>query len=152
MKQFNRQLYNTYDTMGKNIAISFLTALGYRIENTDEAYGSHDFVVSKDGIEKKVEVECKTSWKGVAFPYNTHSVPYRKLCSNADIFIQVNASGDCLATCPMKDVKTSPVIRKNTIYTQNEAFFNVPVSKLTYYRYKNGNWIEMDDDQPNQIQ
>lgn len=142
-KTFSKDLYDKHDDFAKKVAFSFLKQSGYDMTDDAEAYGSHDFVVGKEGKEVKVEVEQKTSWTHDLFPYNTLSVSHRKLNSKADLFFEVNERGTAMALCPMNVVLSSPVIRKNTkLGTVNEPFFDVPISKLRFVYLEDGVWVE----------
>lgn len=138
--EFSRSLYNTYDVLGKDTAQNFFRQQGYTITDTSEAYGSHDFIMERDGKSVKVEVEVKRGWKTLHFPFPTHDVPHRKHTSKADIFVQVNHNGSALAYCPMAAVKASKTYVKNTCYTRNERFFAVPTSAMTYMENDQSIW------------
>ena len=145
--QFTREMFQAYDEPAKVISKSYLRQAGYTIVDETEAYGSHDFIVEKDGIRKKVEVEMKCSWKYDDFPFSTHDVSCRKNTSNADLFIQTNARGTAIAVCGMNVVLNSPIVRKNCRLsdgrmTFNEPFFAVPVDKVRYYYCEDGIWYE----------
>jgi hypothetical protein len=140
---FTRELFNQHDTPVKEAVKELLIQMGYIIVNEDEAYGSHDFIASLNGVEKKVEVERKNAWKYLHFPFSTHDVSCRKKTSNADMFFQSNSNCSVLAYCPMSTVKESPVYRKNTcLGSINEPFFAVPISNVKYYYYEDGCWTE----------
>lgn len=142
-KTFNKELYDTHDQYAKDIVFSLMRQMGYKMEDDREAYGFYDFIVVKDDKEVKVEVEQKMSWKYDYFPYETLSVPYRKHTSRAELFYEVNARGTAVAMCPMRDVLSSPVIRKNTrLGTVNEPFFSVDITKLRFYYLTDGVWEE----------
>jgi Holliday junction resolvase-like predicted endonuclease len=147
---FTREFFNAYDEPAKVIAKSYLRQAGYTVVDETEAYGSHDFIVERDGIRKKVEVEMKLGWKGDVFQYSTHDVSCRKKTSNADLFIQTNARGTAIAVCDMSVVLCSPVVLKNCRLsdgrmTFNEPFFAVPISQVRYYFYQDNSWYEEDD-------
>jgi hypothetical protein len=146
-KTFSRELFNKHDQPAKEVAKSLLIQMGYNVVNEDEAYGSHDFIVAKDGTELKVEVEQKMAWKTRLFPFRTHNVSHRKVKSNADIFIQVSANEKYVAMCPMSVVKASPVKHIDTcLGTTNEPFFDVPVSAMDYFAFSNGEWVSFDEE------
>ena len=140
-KAFSRILYDQYNQSGIETACSFLRQQGYEIVNTlDNAFVLYDFIVSKDGREYKVEVEITEKWIGRAFPYRNMSVPYGKKDSIADFYIRTNPSGSALFFLPMRQVLQAPVIRKDTCYTRNEAFFNLNVADLTLWICDEGIW------------
>lgn len=142
-KTFTKELMDRHDPPAKKTVQSLLNQMGYKVTNEDEAYGSHDFIVEKDGNEYKVEVEQKTAWKNLAFPYSTLDVAYRKHTSKADLFFEVSSNCRAVAGCPMRTVLGSPVIRKNTcLGTVNEPFFSVPIEKFKFYDLEDGTWYE----------
>jgi hypothetical protein len=103
--------------------------------------------VEKNGKQCLIEAEVTEKWTRTAFPYTFMSVPHRKKDSNADYYVRVNAHGNALFFCPMKEVLAMPVITKNTSYTINERFFNVPVSTLTLYYLEDGVWYSDEEDE-----
>lgn len=142
-KTFSKELFDTHDQYAKNVTQSLLKAMKYTITDETEAYGSHDYIVSKDGTEFKVEVEQKMGWKYDDFPFSTHDVSCRKRTSKADLFFQVNARGTAVMMCPMSMVISSPVVRKNTKFgTLNEPFFAVPTDTVRYFFIEDGKWFE----------
>ena len=142
---FTRELLNRHDPPAKKTVQSLLNQMGYKVINEDEAYGSHDFIVEKNGNEYKVEVEQKMAWKNLAFPYSTLDVSHRKHTSKADLFFEVSSNCRAVAGCPMETVLRSPVIRKNTcLGTVNEPFFSVPIEKFKIYFIEDNVWYEED--------
>ena len=146
-KTFSKELYAKHDGPAKVVTKSLLKQMGYEIVDETEAYGSHDFIVSRNGKETRVEVEQKTSWTHDMFPYSTLSVSYRKHTSRADLLFEVNAKGTAVAMCPMSVVLSSQVIRKNTcLGTVNEPFYDVPISMMRFFYLTDGVWYEEEDD------
>lgn len=144
-RTFTHALYNRYDNPAKQIGKSLLTQMGYTVINEDEGYGSHDFIVEKEGKPYKVEVEQKTAWIHQQFPFDSHRVSHRKKTSCADIFLQVSKNGNYVAMCPMSVVHSSPVVRVNTSFgTVNEPFFDVPASAMRYFDLEDSVWYETD--------
>ena len=148
-KPFSRALYDQYNQLGIKTAQMFLSQMGFTVVNDVESYTSHDFIVEKGGKLFKVEAEVTAKWTDREFPYPNMSVPYRKKVSNADFYVRVNACGNALFFCPMRQVHTAPVITKNTCLTMNEKFFNVPVNTLTLYYLHEDEWCyDAEDDDP----
>lgn len=142
---FTQELYRLHDNPAKQVGKSLLTQMGYTVINEDEGYGSHDFIVEKDGKQFKVEVEQKNAWVYRKFGFNTHRVSHRKVTSKADIFLQISKNGNYVAMCPMSVVKSSRVVRTNTyLGTVNEPFFDVPASAMKYYDLEDNVWYETD--------
>lgn len=146
-RTFTRDRYNRYDSPAKEAAKSLLTQMGYEVVDEREGYGSHDFIVAKDGKEFKIEAEMKTCWEFRQFPYRTHRVSHRKHTSRSDLFLQVSKNGKYIALCPMSAVLGSPVVLRDTCFgTKDEPFFDVATSTMKYYEYDGGVWYEEVDD------
>ena len=149
--RFTNELFTIYDNPAKQVAKSFLTQAGYVVVNEDEAYGSHDFIVEKDGVQKRVEVEVKNAWKYDTFPFSTLDVSHRKHTSKADLFIQCNGRGTAIGVCDMSVVLSSPVYKKNCRLpdgqmTFNEPFYAVPISNVRFYYFADNCWYEDDEE------
>ena len=131
--------FNEYDGRGKDVAKSYVVAAGWKVVDETEAYGDWDFIIDDGkGKQMKVEVEVKTSWGRIDFPFATHHVSHRKCTSKADLFIQVNRQGTAIAVCSMKYVQKCPVIRKDCVTpdgqrTNDEPFFEVPSCRMIYF-------------------
>jgi len=142
-KTFSKELFNKHDDVAKLVVSSLVKQQGYSIVDTTEAYGSHDFIMEKNGVLYKVEVEQKTGWTTKRFPFTTLSVSHRKCTSRADVFFEVNATGTAVLMCPMAVVLSSPVIRKNTkLGTIQEPFYDVPLFLLRSFDVEDGVWFE----------
>ena len=145
-KTFNRGLLEKFDGPGKEVAVSYIEAAGWKVVEGPEAYGAYDLVIKKGDEVKTVEVEVKTSWGRIDFPFVTHHVAHRKGTSKADLFVQVNRLGNAIAVCPMSVVHKSPIVKKDCLlpdgqYTVNEPFFEVPSCRMTYFfRDEKGQW------------
>ena len=62
-KQFNRALYEAYDSPARDALVSYLEAKGHTIVNNEENYNVD--VISKKGVYTYYnEAEVKTAWKG----------------------------------------------------------------------------------------
>ena len=134
--KFCRQLYNKHDPIAKQITKTFWEQFGYEVIDDGEHYGDYDYKIRhKDGIIEFVEVEQKTGWKTYTFPFQTMDVAGRKSKSKADWFIQVNNTGNSLNICPMSIIHSSKQSRKDTIYSQQELFYNVELTKIDNYVY-----------------
>jgi len=144
---FTHALYNRHDGPAKEVVKSFLIQVGYAIVNEDEGYYSHDLIVAKDGVQKKIEVEQKNAWRYEMFPFPSHRVSHRKITSKADLFFQISRNEKYMAMCPMSVVQSSPVVRTNTcLGSTNEPFFDVPCSAMRYFVFEDGVWYETTED------
>ena len=121
-------MYNISDNKSKQEAIKFLKQRGYKLISDDEVY-TYDLRMKKGDKIVLIEVEHKRVWGGDDFPYPTVDVPYRKIKNEADIFIMFNNDYTVLFITPMDTVKESPTSLKNTKYTKQERFFNIPLNK-----------------------
>lgn len=147
VKPFSRDLYNKYNDFAIEVAVHFLRQSGYELVDKKECYKSHDFIVTKNNKKYKIEVEVSQNWTSIGFPYQDMSVPFRKAESKADFYIRMNKSGSALFFLPMKQVLSAPVIIKNTCYTKNEMFFNIPVSELKLFYLEDKIWYEDSEEE-----
>lgn len=142
IKRFDVELYNDEDYRAKNKAAKFLVASGFffldiPIEEQEEKYTEYDFQIRNSNNKiKTVEVEVKRVWKGLEFPFSTVDVPYRKRKSQADIFIMFNEDCSTLLICDMSTILNAKTKTKDTIYTNNEKFFSIPLSEFGVYEIK----------------
>ena len=145
-KKFDRDLYEKYDTLGKQTVKHFMKQLGYRLVSEEEAYKSHDLVFEKNGDECRVEVQVCRSWETIRFPYATINMPFRKKNNTCDLFVTVNRNGGALLIIPMETMLSSPVIKKDTCYTKEEKFFNAPQSIARQFFNVQGTWLNVEDE------
>ena len=134
-KKFSKKLYNISDNKSKQEAIKFLQQKGYELISDDEVY-TYDLKMKKDDKIILIEVEHKRVWNGDNFPYSTVDVPYRKIKNEADIFIMFNNDYTVLFITSMNIVKKSPTSLKDTIYTKQERFYNIPLNKGKFIKLK----------------
>ena len=146
-KRFSKELYDESNTVAMSTAVTILETIcdgkAYRLDvplhMQEESYKSHDFVISrlhdKGTTNVYVEAERKLVWgtSGKWEGFNTIDVPHRKAQSKADLFVMVNAKNDTAAIARMKDIISSPVETKKTIYTDAEKFFKVGLDKFKFY-------------------
>lgn len=147
VKPFSRELYNKYNDFAIEVAVHFLLQSGYELVDKKECYKSHDFIVTRNNKKYKIEVEVSQNWTSIGFPYQDMSVPFRKSQSKADFYIRMNKSGSALFFLPMNQVLSAPVITKNTCYTKNEMFFNIPVSELKLFYNEDNIWYEDNEEE-----
>lgn len=150
-KSFDKALYDKYNTAAIKQAISFFSQFDKRfrlneeaILNAPEAYKKYDFLmeefIDNDWVTCPVETEVKKVWRGRKFIWDSIDVPRRKKDSLARYFCMFNSDLYLLAVIPMKKILEARVITKNTIYTQNEEFFRIPLSEFKFFIKKNGKW------------
>jgi hypothetical protein len=148
-KKFSQELCNENDQVAKEVAVDFLEWTGhYKLEvpldEQEEQFKKQDFEVVLISKDRKVsiEVERKKVWtKECAWQgWPTIDVPSRKSESASDLFIMVNKECNTIAVTTMKNVLTSKVSAKKTIYTDSEDFFNVELGKFNFYCKSEGSW------------
>ena len=141
-KKFSQELCDENDRVAKDVAIDFLEWTGhYKLEipldQQGEKFKKQDFevVLISKNRKVKVEVERKKVWTKVCQwqGWSTIDVPSRKKESESDLFIMVNSECNTIAVTTMKNVLSSKVSAKKTIYTNNENFFNVELNKFKFY-------------------
>lgn len=148
-KQFSKTLYDENDQIAKNIAVDFLESTGfYKLEipltEQIEQFKAQDFEVTLISRNEKVsvEVERKKVWtkSGEWQGWPTIDVPVRKSQSKARLYVMINNIGDTIAVTKMSNVLRSNITNKKTIYTNNEAFFNVKLDDFKIYHKKGKVW------------
>jgi hypothetical protein len=132
-KPFSRQLYNENNQRAITKTTEILKTYGYTLHDASEAYKSHDAIYKRNNEFLKVELEVSTAWNTTHFPFPVLTCPYRKAQSKADLYIIYNHDLSSYGIIPMKNVHTSPVIKKNTKYTKDEPFFYVHISNVDFY-------------------
>jgi hypothetical protein len=137
-KKFSKDDYAAHDPQAKQAAKEYFESLGYQTKSTKNDAYTFDLMILKDGVWIEVEAEHKTPWKTKQWPsyFDTVDVPHRKWKNTSLIYILFNNSYNACAVAKMKDVQSSPCSRKNTTYTNNELFFNVPLDKFMFCTIK----------------
>ena len=84
-----------------------------------------------ENILFNVLMEVRFSWNTFNFPYETVTIPYRKkelLESNIRVFYFVlNEFGNAIIVTKKENILNSEIIYKDTMYTSNEKFYEVPL-------------------------
>jgi len=80
----------------------------------------------------KIVMELRFSWTTSEFPYATVTIPYRKknlLQEDIPIFyIILNKYGTELLITTKEEILNSETITKDTVYTTNEKFYELPLN------------------------
>ena len=134
-KPFDPVLYEKDDN-AKDLWVSYLqSAKSYKAWINPDQYGI-DVLAEKNGLQYSFEVEVKHNWKGNVFPFSNVHFSARKLKFANDqgrnFFIMLNHERDIALAVSGKTMLNSAVVTKNTIYTQNERFVEVPVSHCLF--------------------
>jgi len=130
-KPFDRALYDENDD-AKNIVIKWLSANGVEAWVNPDDYGID--LLSSSG--RQYEVEVKHNWIGKNFPFSTVHFPKRKLkyANDDSHFLMVNHERTHVLWVSGYQFLRSPVITKDTIYTQEEQFVEIRAEDCTIYR------------------
>lgn len=140
-KPFSSELEKENNSLSIVVAFNYLISTGHYTYDKNpldqpQVFKDSDFTIirSKDAKPVKIEVERKKSWKksGRWEGFKTLDVPARKRESKSDIFVMTNYNSDTIAVMKMKDVLDSPTYKKDTIYTEDEEFFAVPLDKVKF--------------------
>ena len=138
-KPFDKKLYDENNDLAINVVKSYLLSTGlYGLYQRplEEMYKEGDYymVLLSTGQRVLIEVERKVVWDSDSFfkKFNTVHIPYRKKDSKSQIFAMVNKSCNQIAITHMSKVLSSPVVSKNTKYTENEKFFEVNLDQFKF--------------------
>ena len=133
-KPFDPELYERDDKAKDFVRAFFEERYGFIAYVNPYQYGIDLIIENKRG-KFELEVEVKQGWTGKDFPYKTLHYAARKVkfAENPDHvhFITLNkdwtwgllVSGEVIAQCE--------IICKDTIYTKNEKFIQVPLDKCS---------------------
>jgi hypothetical protein len=126
-KPFDINLYNQDDSV-KGILCDWLRSKGFRAYVNPNKYGI-DVLSNWFGDDTGIEVEVKHNWRSADFPYPTvhfASRKYKFLEGNKQVkFVTFNHKRTHILIVDGKEFKK--LVTKNTIYTDGEAFFEIPI-------------------------
>jgi hypothetical protein len=126
-KPFDRNLYNADDS-AKDIFVDWLRSKYFEAEINPDQYGI-DVLSNWCGDDTGVEVEVKHNWRGAKFPYSSvhfASRKYKFLEGTKHVrFVMFNHERTHILVVEGKEF--NKLITKNTIYTDGESFFEIPV-------------------------
>jgi hypothetical protein len=138
-KPFSPKLY-AEDDVAKDQVIEWLQSQDWKAWANPDQYGIDVLAVDPYGDEFKFEVEVKHNWKGPRFGFDgVHFSARKRKFASADYFtkfIMLNHERTHALIVEGVDFVASPVITKSTIYTENEQFVEVPVSKCTFIKFE----------------
>ena len=137
--KFDRNLYNQYDTLTKNVMSYWLISEGYKDINTEETYGVDVVCKDKLGLECYFETEIKTSWrdhwpeswKEIRIPYRKHKLIdkwTKEGCLGPLTFVIFNKSLDQAWFMDGVMVNKCNVKPVNNRRSANELFYHIKVS------------------------
>ena len=131
-KPFDRELYDRDDAAKEFVITYFTERYGFLVYVNPDQYGI-DLIVENERGTFELEVEVKHNWKGKRFPFQSVHFAARKLkfAQHPDNvhFIMLNDDWTYALLIDGPTFASSPIIRKDTIYTRNERFVEVSVDK-----------------------
>lgn len=140
-KKFDKELYEQNDAKARAAAKEILK--DYNVIDNPRKMGVDLIVLDKTKLDKVlfyVECECKRVWKDT-FTYDSVQFPERKLkytqLERDTYFIMFNHDFTQYLVVKGEDLASSPLeIVPNKYITYGEKFFKVPLSKVTFNKFK----------------
>jgi len=133
-KPFSPELYGKDDN-AKDLFIAFLENNDWEAWVNPDQYGIDVLSIDPFGDDFQFEVEVKHNWRGRTFQYDTlhYSDRKRKFLNtpNNTFFVTFNHERTYALLVPGLLLSASPTIIKDTIYTRNEKFIEVPAAECT---------------------
>jgi hypothetical protein len=132
MKPFDQQLYDR-DDAAKYFVIDWLKTLDIHARVNPDPYGI-DLLATGPLGEYEIEVEVKQSWSGHRFPYSSLHFAGRKdkfIRDGINLrFVTLNKEWTYAAIVSGEQLSSAQVIKKNTIYTTDESFIEIPAHQI----------------------
>ena len=130
MKDFDQALYDADDN-AKDLVVTWLHRHGWNMNTNPDLYGIDLLGTDPVGRTVAVEVEVKHHWTTPTFPFKTvHiSARKRKFIEPGAYLVMLNHTRTYALTFDFKDLSNAKLIRKDTIYTTQELFFELPVGR-----------------------
>ncbi len=142
MKPFDPQLYER-DDIAKFFVIDWLRAINIEAKVNPDPYGIDLLATSSNG-DYQIEVEVKQNWSGWRFPFQTLHYSARKAKFLKDgiqtRFITLNKEWTYAAVVNGESFRSAQKIKKDTIYTNNELFIEIPLNEIDFYKTNDEDW------------
>ncbi len=130
-KVFDQKHYDDDDN-AKHQVISWLESKGFMAWVNPDQFGI-DVQGVRKGISYEFEVEVKHNWRGREFPFDTVHFSNRKrkfaLPDNTTWFVMLNHERTHGLMISGAVFLAAPIVKKNTIYTQEEQFVQINVDQ-----------------------
>ena len=130
-KPFDQSMYDS-DDPAKHLVLDWLMSTGFYGNINPDQYGI-DLVGDYSGVPYGIEVEIKHNWKGDQFPFSTVHFSARKLkflkTTACVVFVMLNHERTHALTVGKKSLESAIIVTKDTIYTDNEQFIEVPLAE-----------------------
>lgn len=125
-KPFDQGLYE-HNNPAINDWIRHLHKSGWQATTNPDKYGVDVLAQSPTGNPMNFEVEVKHNWVGPSFQFKTVHIPGRKLkfADDKTTFVIFNHERGQAFLVKGTLIKNSPTIKKKTLYTDNEEFFEI---------------------------
>lgn len=134
-KQFDPKLYDADDN-AKEQVIRWLEMRGNQAWVNPDTYGI-DLLCLAGNTIYGVEVEVKHNWSGANFPFAEVHWPIRKIKfaeQGNSWFFMLNNERTHMAVANGELLLSSPIIQKQTKYTDLESFVAVPLNQVVIYK------------------
>jgi hypothetical protein len=142
MKPFDQELYDR-DDAAKYFVIDWLKAIHIDARVNPDPYGI-DLLATSDSGDYEIEVEVKQNWSGWRFPFQTLHYSARKYKFLRDEvqtrFITLNKEWTYAAVVKGEALRSAQAIKKNTIYTNDELFIEIPLDQIDFYKTNDEDW------------
>ncbi len=123
-KKFDRELYKQYDQIAKEIAKKLFSEMhGVQLIEPDNRYSVD--LVGPNG--EKVEVEVKTQWKSLDYPFSDIRIAQRKhkVLAPGTVFIVVNGPGTALVVIPAECLTDIVMVKNRYSEGEPEPFYSI---------------------------
>ena len=128
MKPFDQALYDADDN-AKHLIVEWFNRHGWTMQVNPDEYGID--LIGFDALLRPatIEVEVKHHWTTPTFPFKTVHVSARKrkFIDPGSYLVMLNHDRTHALTYSFADFTVAKLIRKDTIYTTDEMFFELPV-------------------------
>jgi hypothetical protein len=133
-KPFSKKLYADDDN-AKYQVVEWLKRCKYDARVNPDTYGV-DVLATKNGKNYCFEVEVKHNWTGTDFPFsNVHfSGRKQKFIKPSTYFTMLNHKRNRIMVVDYDALQQAIIVKKNTIYTSDERFIEVPFSSCMVYK------------------
>lgn len=154
MKPFDAELNALYDPLAKGSFVQFLSECDYRnIQvNNESPAANKDHIywdvsgTDPDFTKHVYDVEIKTQWKGIKYPFFDIRIPARKQRTVADVFIVFNNTATAFWYIPIDVFLQSAIITLSVRNWNNDTFRSINKSRNDIYFYAkedNYHWQEL---------
>lgn len=136
-KRFSPSDYNKHDP-AKHLIIKWFQDLGWECAVNPNSKGVDLLAVSPNGFNWEIEVEVKKKWLTGVFKYDTLHIAGRKekFINDHAMHVTINEDHSYFILVPTHVLLTSTRIKKDTIYTRDETFIELPINACKIYKLK----------------